>query len=254
MIAFSNGLAANLIGLELSGKLDDKQVQHANHFYLSITESLTHSIQHAYAFYDDPKVMVLKTLWDFSVGWSIADQQFYHELYLDPNLSSVVSTLTSRIAVAQARLLELFREWAERRSERPSAPFTSVDYLDQLPTLKELYLRSLPQMKSTHQVLEDLRYGLNQLDALAQAIFFIAVEDLLPEQIQRFENDRSVNIRAISLRPDDWESDGLFRRDGHRADCSDIEQELRNIFVLDQSALDGRGEGSPIAMGSAALT
>ena len=163
-----------------------------------------------------------------------------------------MSTMTSTIAVAQARLLELFQDWATRRSGRSDSSFAYIDYLDHLPTLKDLYLRSLPREKSIHEVLEDLRFGLNKLDGLAQTIFFMAVEDLMPEEMARFEDVRSVNIRAISLRPEDWEKDGLFRVDGQRPDYSEIEREIRDLFTIADPQGGSRSEVASIAVSASA--
>ena len=140
--------------------------------------------------------------------------------------------MVSRTVRTQGRLVKLFGDWV-RRSPRPSRyEFQFVDYLADLPIIRELYTSSLPSDKTTHQILRQLRHSLDRLEELAQVIFFMAVEETMPGELDRFPEPRWVDACAISLDPASWESDGLFRPQSEARDLTPLETEIRSLFKL----------------------
>lgn len=233
MIAFGNSITVKLIEDDLKGALDASYVERANRFYLSLVESLSENIQYAYPFYYHPQVMSLKTMWDFHIGWGIADPQLYHGLYLDATIIDAISQLIARTVVTQSRIMNVFRDWARTPPDQFSFEFDYIDYIDHLPSLKSLFVRNLPNgSKPLHGVLRDLRQNIDRIEELAQVIFFLAVEETMPEELHRFEDRRWVNTAALSLDPTRWEADGLFRPITKSRDLSVIDAEIRRVYRL----------------------
>ncbi len=237
MIAFSNGFTQKMIELDLAGEPTKEFVDHANLFYLSITETLTHNIQLAYRFYDHPQVMALKTMWDFCVGWSIADPQLYYETYLDVKLSNVLSNLIARVVVTQARMMELFTRWSQKAPEAFDFEFDYIDYVEHVPTIHSFLIDNLPKENMTAgKILADFRRTVERLEEVAHVIFFMAVEDITPEKLSLFEGRRWINTQAISLDPDRWEADGLFEPKAAPRDLTAMDSEIRSLFQAKKEA------------------
>ena len=100
-----------------------------------------------------------------------------------------------------------------------------------MPTINELYTRNLPAQKTLHEILTDLRYSLDRIEELAQVIFFLAVEDTMPEKLDLFGGHRWVDVCAISLDSQRWEADGLFRPQTHPRRLDALEAEIRGLFT-----------------------
>ncbi|MBL6449155.1 NAD(P)/FAD-dependent oxidoreductase [Fulvivirga sp. 29W222] len=230
MIAYSNGITCKLIEMDLQNKLTKKDTDYFNKFYLTLIENLAHNIQSVYPILNKPRMMVLKTIWDFEVALGISDVLYYEDIYLDPKMSAVVSQLTSPIFVTQAKLIKLYLEWA-KYPESPVA-FDFVDYIKDLPTLTDLLVRNTQSKERKFvEILDNIRYAMDRLEELAHVIFFMAVEDTMPEQMARFEeNGKWININAISLDPSKWEEDKLFVPETSPRDFSKMEQEIKNAL------------------------
>ena len=69
-----------------------------------------------------------------------------------------------------------------------------------------------------------------------QAYFLLAVEDVLPEHWEKFKTIPWLNAWRVGLKPERWESDGLFRPTSTPETTRGIYQQLRQCFVVrDQS-------------------
>ena len=127
--------------------------------------------------------------------------------------------------------MRLFEDWAAASPE-PRTCFAFIDYIEDLPTLKGLFVRNLPDQAATfRQFTRQLRESVARIEELAQVIFFMAIEDALPEHREYFGNSPWINIEAISLHPDRWERDGLFRPKTGARDLRELQGELSRLFV-----------------------
>ncbi len=228
MIAFANGITTRLIQQDFAGDLDPGYVAHENRIFLSLNDALADTIHQGYPYHHNNQVMALKTIWDYYIGWTTTDPQLYHEIYLDEKQSKAMSNLINRVIVTQGRMMALFREWGKRK---PKLHFGFIDYIEDLPTLRHLFVTNLPpKAESFRTILNNLREAINRIEELAQVIFFLAVEDMLPEKLPLFEAAPWVNITAISLQPDLWESEGLFKPRTKPRDLSALDAEIRRLF------------------------
>ncbi|MBL1082707.1 NAD(P)/FAD-dependent oxidoreductase [Streptomyces actinomycinicus] len=210
LIGYANGFVTEMIGRDKEGTFDEPFVRYANRWFLSLAEGLTQNIQGSYAFHDNAVIMSLKTIWDYYVGWSFSDPQFYNNTYLDEPTSTTISALGAHAVATQGTIMNLFKEWA--RSYRGAFEFDYIDYYDDLPTLARLFVQNLPGADSLDfaSVLTSIRDGLDRIEELAHVIFYLALEDALPEHLEAVRARGWLNVTALSLNPERWEQDGLF--------------------------------------------
>ena len=230
MIGFANGYIKKMLELDRAGALTREYVDFANTYFLTLNDFLTDTIHRGYPYHHIAPVMALKTIWDYYVGWTTTDPQFYHELYLDPIASKAMSAILSRIIVAQGRMLRLFEDWGSR-AQHTCYEFEFIDYIEDLPTLKGLHLRNLfPRTRDFQRALVNVRTAVDRIEELAHVIFFMAVRDVLPERAALLAATRWINIEAISLDPSRWERDGLFMPKTKPRDCGTLTSEIEGLF------------------------
>lgn len=230
IIGFANGYIQKMLEMDEAGVLTKDYVDFANRYLLALNDFLTDTIHRGYPNHHIGPIMALKTIWDYFVGWTTTDPQFYHETYLDPAASKVLSGLISRVTVAQGRILEMFEEWGER-TDTTSYTFDFIDYIEDLPTLKRLHVQNLfPKTKNMRRIFEHVREAVDRIEELAQVIFRIAVSDVLPEKMGILSRHSWLNIEAISLFPDRWEVDGLFRPKTTSRDIGPLTREIECLF------------------------
>lgn len=230
MIGFGNGYIKRMLEMDRAGTLNREYVDFANTYFLALNDFLTDTIHRGYPYHHIPYVMAVKTIWDYYVGWTTTDPQFYHELYLDPVASKAMSAILSRIVVGQARVLRLFEEWGQRTQGR-QYEFDFIDYIEDLPTLKALHVRNLfPRTKDFHRALENVRRAVDCIEELAHVVFFMALHDVLPEKASVFAENAWINIEAISLEPEHWQRDGLLEPKSQPRDYSAMTSEIGRLF------------------------
>ena len=231
VLAYGNGITAKMIELDRAGELSEQYIDYMNLFYLSLNDSLTETVHWSYPFHDNGVIMSLKTIWDYYMGWSITDPRFYHDVYLEPVLNRELSVVLYPIFSAHYRLLTLFRDWS-RLSSRLTFGF--IDYIEDLPTLTHLFLLNLPPKNADFGVIVDhLREGVERMEEFAQVIFFLAVEDVMPDKLALFGDRRWVNIEAIGLDSNRWQEDGLLEPHSAPRDLSRMEGEIRKLFTFE---------------------
>jgi flavin-dependent dehydrogenase len=240
MIAFANGFVCRMIELERQSQLTAEYVAHANRYLITINDALTDTIHRGYPFLDNGPVLSLKTIWDYYIGWGTTDPQLYHESYLDPKRAAAISGLLSSQVITQARLMRLFEQWGERES---GYRFEFIDYIDDLPALTDLHKRSLPPKNPDFRwLLNFIREAAGKIEEVAHVIFFLAVADLYPQEMPRFEKNPWINTEAISLQPDRWEQDGLFQPKTRPRDLTPLRQEFERLFAREASKVQAAGE------------
>lgn len=231
MIGFANGFICKMIELDREGRLTQEYVDHANRYILTLNDFLTDTIQRGYPNHHIGPIMALKTIWDYYIGWTTTDPQFYHEVYLDPTLTRIMSGVISRTVVTQARIMKLFEDWGQR-TDSTGYTFEFIDYIEDLPTLKNLHVRNLPPKTDDFRtLLNNIREAVDRIEELAHIIFFLAVRDVLPGQWDRLKGARWINTEAISLDPERWERDGLFAPKTAPRDYQQHEHEINRLFT-----------------------
>ncbi|MBX7549166.1 NAD(P)/FAD-dependent oxidoreductase [Streptomyces sp. tea 10] len=238
LIGYANGFVTEMIGRDKQDTFDEQFVRYANRWFLSLAEGLTQNIQGSYAFHDNAVIMSLKTIWDYYVGWSFSDPQFYNNTYLDEPTSTTISALGAHAVATQGTIMNLFKEWA--RSYRGAFEFDYIDYYDDVPTLARLFVQNLPTADAPDfgSVLTSIRDGLDRIEELAHVIFYLALEDALPEHLDAVRARGWLNVTALSLNPERWEQDGLFApKSRPRPDeVKALEAEMRALYRAPSTA------------------
>ncbi|MFJ7147251.1 NAD(P)/FAD-dependent oxidoreductase [Streptomyces sp. NPDC100445] len=234
LIGYANGFVTEMIGRDRADSFQEEFVRYANRWFLSLAEGLTQNIQGSYAFHDNPVIMSLKTIWDYYVGWAFSDPQFYGKTYLDESASTTLSALGAPVVATQGSVMNLLKAWSG--SYRGVFEFDYIDYFDDLPTLARLFVQNLPPDDTTTpafgEVLVSVRDGIDRIEELAHVLFYLALEDALPEHLDAVRSRGWLNVSALSLDPDRWEKDGLFApKSRPRLDeVKKLEEELRRLY------------------------
>ena len=256
MIGFANGFICEMMTQDREGRLTQEYVDHANRYILALNDFLTDTIQRGYPNHHIGPIMALKTIWDYYIGWTTTDPQFYHEVYLDPTLTRIMSGVISRTVVTQARMMKLFEDWgALADTTRTGYTFEFIDYIEDLPTLKNLHVRNLPPKSDDfRKLLDNIREAVDRIEELAHIIFFLAVRDVLPEQAARLEGIRWINTEAIGLDPERWERDGLFSPKTAPRDYRRHQEEIGRLFTRRADAVSATSSLPPRQDRSAAAS
>ena len=150
-----------------------------------------------------------------------------------------MSGVISRMVVTQARMMKLFEDWGKLADKtRTGYTFGFIDYIEDLPTLKNLHVRNLPpKTDDFRKLLDNIREAVDRIEELAHIIFFLAVRDVLPEQAPMLEAARWINTEAIGLDPERWERDGLFSPKTAPRDYRRHEEEIGRLFTRRDATL-----------------
>ena len=232
MIAYANGFVTEMVGRDSEGRLDEDFVRYANRWFLSLAEGLTQNIQATYPVHHNPVIMSLKTMWDYYVGWAFSDPQFYDRTFLDSLASATLSGLGGPVVATQGAVIRLLLDWAGRY--RGVFEFDYIDYYRDLPTLARLFTQNLPGSapRPFRSVLTSIRDGIERIEELAHVIFYLALEDALPEHLEGVRSRGWLNVSAMSLEPERWEKEGLFAPKGRPrpAELKALDKEIRSLY------------------------
>jgi len=229
MIGFANTITTEMIRLDRAGELTPERVKAYNQFLLSYNDALTDNIQLAYPFFGKPMVMTAKVLWDTTAAWAFVGSQMFNDAYLYPENSAQVRAVTAPFFFLTRRMQQMFLEWSKRSPG--CLTFEFLDFLT-IDYLYKLRVRNLEGGKSLTQLVIDQEVNMAYIEELAQVLFLLAVEDVLPEHLERFSGAIWLNAWRVSLNPDRWEADGLFKPKSAPRDLSAMREEIRSLFQL----------------------
>jgi len=227
-VGFGNCVTTEMIRRDRTATLDEADVEHFNQVYLSYNHGATWITQPAYHFFGCRVAMAGKLLWDIIRGWAINGPQRFDQVYLDRELSEEVLDASASLTPLAVRMARLFADWSARPSR---ASYRFVDY-SQVPGVDDLYRRSLRSGRDRQELLEDFRLTRDYLEDLALALFRVAVEDTLPDHLERLPPDRRLNAWAVGLDPERWEEDGLFDAPSDRP-AEPMRSGIRRMFFAD---------------------
>ncbi|NEO99445.1 MAG: NAD(P)/FAD-dependent oxidoreductase [Symploca sp. SIO2E9] len=206
-IGFGNSLTAQMIELDLDGKLTQEQVEDANQFYLTYSDGITFNIQNAYNCLGNGMVMAAKFLWDIVSGWTFSGLMMFNSIFLDQELRLKVQQINGKFFPLSYRMQQLFKDWANQSLHRVNFEF--IDYLS-IPFIDELRTRNLKSNQTESEIIQNYLTSLEIVEELAQVIFRLALEDTKPEMLPKIISTPWLNVWGISLDASKWEADGLF--------------------------------------------
>ncbi|MDJ0901718.1 MAG: hypothetical protein QNJ55_23250 [Xenococcus sp. MO_188.B8] len=227
LIGFGNSLITQMIELDLQGKLTQQTVDEANLFLLSYSESITSQIHSTYLCFGNDTVMAMKFLWDVLTAWAFSAPLMFNILFLEPSKRAKVRQGAGGLFILSQRMNQFFRDWLAKSQRRISFDF--IDYL-KIPLVRELRTRNLTPNKTEQELIDDHTASIQLLEELVQVMFLLALEDTMPEELSQFPEGIWLNSWAISLNPEKWEADGLFRPRTKPRDLRPITKQLRQLI------------------------
>ena len=234
-IALANSFTTEMIRLDFNGQLTPQVIMHYNQTLVALNDTITQAIQLAYPLFGDPVVMAAKVLWDTAAGWALLAPQIFNAIYRDRDTSAQVRKAKAGYFSLTQRMQQLFIDWAKKSSGRCSFQF--INFL-KIPFLQELRARNLHSGKSAEVIVADQVTNMERLEELAQAIFLVAVEDVMPEYLDQLPTPLWLHAWRISLYPEKWQIDGMFRPLTPPRDLSPMRRQIRSLFHV---------QGSPTA-------
>jgi hypothetical protein len=228
MIGFGNSMVTSMIQRDTEGTLTAKLVDAYNRFLIGLNESLTDHIQLTYTLFGHPLATVAKLLWDNAAAWGFLCPQMFNSIFLDPfDKHAQIRAITADFYSLTARMHKLFSDWATRSPG--NLTFDFFNYLS-LDFLHKYRARNLKSGKEMPELLADHRQNMAIVEELAQVLFLIAVEDVMPEQLHHFPKDTWLNAWRIGLDPAQWEPDGLFAPRSAPRDLTPIREQVRALL------------------------
>jgi flavin-dependent dehydrogenase len=234
LIGFGNSLITQMIELDRQDKLTQKTVDDANRFLISYNESVTSSIHSTYLCFGNETVMSMKFLWDVLSAWAFSAPLMFNSLFLDPVRRAKVRKGTGQFFLLSHRMNQFFRDWLAKSKHRGSYEF--IDYLT-IPFVSELRTRNLKTNKTDQELIDDHVASIELFEDFVQVMFLFALEDTMPEKLAEFPSDVWLNAWAISLDPERWEADGLFRPTTKPRDLRPVMEQLRKHIQFKSDAI-----------------
>lgn len=226
-IALSNGVAAQLIRREREGALSAADVDAMNDTYIQVNDELTRSIQSTFEYSDRPVVVAAKLLWDFATGWPLTGALIINDALVDEQKRRSGLHADPRFWHLSRVMRALLVQWGERSTGRLG--FSFIDY-QAIPFMRELYRRVLCRGKDAAELARDHGATMNLLEELAQAIFLVALEDVMPEELAAMPRPVWLNAWALSLDRDTWQRRGLLKPTTPPRDSDRVRRELSALF------------------------
>jgi flavin-dependent dehydrogenase len=228
MIGFGNSMVTSMIKQDAEGTLTPKLVDEYNWFLIGLNDSLTDKIQQIYPLFGHPPATAAKLVWDNAAAWGILCPQMFNSTFLDPfGKHAQLRAVTARFFALTNRMHKMFSDWAQRAPGNLTFGFFNYLSLDFLHKYRARNLRSGKEMP---ELLADARQNMAIIEELAQALFLIAVEDVMPEQLHRFPKDTWLNAWHVGLDPERWDSDGLFAPESAPRDFGPIREQIRALL------------------------
>lgn len=234
-IGFENTMITKMIALDRAGRLMAAQVLQFDRVARGICEFDTFLIQTPYEYFKHAHIWSLRYLWALSLSWGLVYPQMFNSLYLDAEKSQAVRGLAGSYSLLGFKLEGFWKQWAARTQS--SFTFKFIDYL-QVPFIRGIYDRNTKRYDDFAQILDNYRYALARMEEFIQVVFWMAVRDVMPENLAALPDPLWVNPWAISLNPERWEQDGLYRPKTVPRDLSEMRAQVERLYQM--SPLDGR--------------
>lgn len=231
LIGIANTLTCHLIELDQSSELSPDRVAQLNQFYLSYSRGLCASIQNSYTCFKHAMSASLKIIWDTLASWCFSVSLLFSSTCLLDNLQrGKLRQGSGEFLLLGQRMQRLFKEWAQNSKGQISFDFLDLSQLDFYRAARARNLST----KTADELISDSQENLKLLEDFALVIFKLAIIDLHPEKQALLDEHGWLNAWAISLNPDKWENEGLFRPHTPARDLGYIEAALLKCIKVSE--------------------
>jgi flavin-dependent dehydrogenase len=209
-IAFTNTFSCELIKHDLGygGEKDiEKRVEFYNDFFFKLFEPTIHLYRDNYQLFQNPQVMVAKFLYDSMNYFTLMGSMFVHGRMARIDDIQRIQGIADQLLPMLPRMEELFRDWHALENK----PYEGVSVF---PTQFTKYIEAQEEMavpvSTFDELLEKAQQKVEVQRAIVTWIFFKASK-ALPDPP---DESLAIDPLKVSLKPDRWAADGLFRPDG----------------------------------------
>lgn len=240
LIGAANCMVAELIRLDMrEHNLRESVVANADRIFLMGSRAITDNIQRLYDFSTNAVVGGTRYLWGNIVGPPLSLPVIFGFLHHEGCFSDKeklaalmqIQAILSGGAFAELgrAMIKLFTDWMALSPN--TGRFEFIDYLA-IPAVAKIFERAFESSRTAAELVEGAHAMADLAERVAHAVFLIAVEDVMPEQLARFRPPVWLNVQALSLHPERWEADGLFNPTTPPRDVDEFYQEMRKRFTL----------------------
>src|SRR5579872_286338 len=230
LIGYSNSIITQLITNYLSnGQIDKDRIDFYNQFIIFQNDWLVSDIQSAYPYFGNSQVESLRYIWDIFTGWTMATPQMFNSIYLDEQKTGKIQDIMFSFYNLAFKVRRLFSDWS--KLSKGTLSFQFIDYL-KIPFIKELYDRCLQKEKTIEQIIENYTFSIRKIEEFVQVLFYIILEDCMPDELEKIKTPFWINPHAVSLSVDLWEKDGLFAPKDPIRDFSEMNRQIRSLYTF----------------------
>ncbi|EIV93546.1 flavin-dependent dehydrogenase [Frankia sp. QA3] len=231
MIGYGNSVTTDLITRDLAGLEIGERVEYYNDFHLRTFEFVLSKIEDHYPAFGNPVVMVPKLCWDAMLNHVGVVLLFVKNKFVDYEFLQRVRNDIERFYAINDRVQQIFRDW--HLLEQVETPGPAQAYVP-AKAIRESHT-ALVLDYDDDELSSAIARNVRIAEALAVGIFHRAARNLNP----RPDPAVPVNPYAVSLRPDDWQTNGLFAGDVllTLAQADEISEGMQGLFI--DRLLDG---------------
>ena len=230
LIGYSNSIITQLVANYLaSGEIDTNRIAFYNQFIIFQNDWLVGDIQSAYPYFGNSQVESLRYIWDIFVGWTMAAPQMFNAIYLDEQKTAKIQDEMFSFYNLAFTVRKLFSDWSGL--SKGTFSFQFIDYL-KIPFIKEVYDRCLQKGKTIEQIIEDHTFSIGKIEEFVQVLFYMILEDCMPEALAKIKTPFWINAHAVSLSTDLWEKDGRFAPADPIRDLSEMDRQIRSLYTF----------------------
>ena len=229
-IAYSNTFSNELICHDLDGGEGDleQRVEFYNDFYFKLFNPTIHLYRDQYQLFQNAQVMVAKVVWDSLIYFTLLGSPFVHGKLAKIEDIEMFSEIADLVIPLIPRMQELFRDWhALGNIQYEGVSVLSKQLEPYIWAQEEIGLAG-----SDDELLERARAKTETIKALAVWIFHKAARQL-PDPP---DENAVTNPFAISLKPEQWEAEGLFSGEGMT-----LAQAVEQLPGIEEMDLEARG-------------
>ena len=227
-IAYTNTFSGELIKRELDGEDVTELADFYNDFFFRLFNPTIELYRDNYQLFGNPQVMVAKFVYDSLTYFTTLGTAFCHGLMNDPADIDKLGEVFEEVIPLLPTMQRLFRDWNELDQRKWEG--VSVLSKEFMPYINAQADMARPGNRD--EVIARSKKHVETVKAMALWIFQKAAK-CLPEQP---DDQRPINLYALSLHPDRWEQDGLYAEQGMT-----IAEAIERLPGVEEMDLEARG-------------
>lgn len=231
-IAMANTFCGDLIRRDYAGEHELVRTEVYSRYLIGLNDQLTQALQAGYRYLGDEMVSIARGLWDYTAAWGHMCIQFFNGVLIDTEKQAILrQSGAASVPTRAVQMRNLLTQWFEfRNTNGGHLTFNFFDYLA-VSWLSEFRLANLKKFASLDELAEQYASNIAFYETLLQALFLLAVEDLYPEHMKKFDEVVWIDVNKLSLNPEDWDEGFTVKEAGAHHDFKELYREVRKQLV-----------------------